>query len=63
MQQRIVQGLAGLLFPPPVGDIRPMKEYKGLYCLRVGSSRVLFEINDPRKDYLYKGHRVSRRYL
>ncbi|MNW46762.1 Plasmid stabilization system protein [compost metagenome] len=49
VQQRIAQGLTGLLASPPVGDIRLMKGYDGLYRLRVGSNRILFEVNDQEK--------------
>lgn len=48
-QQRIAQGLTGLLSYPPIGDIKPMKGYEGLYRLRVGSNRILFEVNDQEK--------------
>lgn len=49
IQERIVQGLKGLLVIPPSGDIKPMKGYVGLYRLRVGTFRVLFEINHNEK--------------
>lgn len=41
IQERIAQGLKGLLKIPPNGDIKPMKGYVGLYRLRIG----LFEIS------------------
>ena len=49
VQERIVQGLKGLLVVPPVGDIKPMKGYTGLYRLRVGTFRILFEIQHSEK--------------
>jgi mRNA interferase RelE/StbE len=45
VQERISLGLKGLLEIPPAGDIKPMKGYKGLYRLRVGTYRILFEID------------------
>lgn len=33
IQERIVQGLKGLLNIPPAGDIKPMKGYVGLISL------------------------------
>lgn len=41
IQERIAQGLKGLLKIPPNGDIKPIKGYVGLYRLRIG----LFEIS------------------
>lgn len=49
VQERIVQGLSSLLNDPPTGDIKRMKGYIGLYRLRIGTLRVLFEINHPEK--------------
>lgn len=43
-QGRIVQALKGLLVIPPNGDIKTMKGRQGLYRLRIGSYRILFEI-------------------
>ncbi len=45
----ISQGLKGLLVIPPVGDIKTMKSYVGLYRLRIGTIRILFEINHDEK--------------
>ncbi|NHN35380.1 type II toxin-antitoxin system RelE family toxin [Paenibacillus agricola] len=45
VQERIANGLKSLLVIPPEGDIKPMKGYSGLYRLRIGSLRILFEIN------------------
>jgi len=45
VQERIAKGLAGLLIIPPKGDIRLLKGYQGLYRLRIGTYRILFEIN------------------
>lgn len=49
IQERIVQGMKGLLAFPPSGDIKPMKGYVGLYRLRIGTFRALFEINHNEK--------------
>jgi mRNA interferase RelE/StbE len=48
-QERIAQGLKGLLVIPPHGDIKPMKGRQGLYRLRIGSYRILFEIQHKEK--------------
>lgn len=49
IQERIAQGLKGLLVIPPSGDIKPLKGYVGLYRLRIGTLRILFEINHDEK--------------
>lgn len=49
VQERIAQGLRGLLNDPPAGDIKQMKGYTGLYRLRFGTIRVLFEISRSEK--------------
>lgn len=48
-QERIAQGLKDLLEIPPRGDIKPMKGHQGLYRLRIGNYRVLFEIQHSEK--------------
>ena len=49
VQERIAQGVSGLLNDPPAGDIKQMKGYTGLYRLRIGTIRVLFEISHNEK--------------
>ena len=49
VQERIAQGLRSLLKIPPEGDIKPLKGYPGVYRLRIGSLRILFEINHIEK--------------
>ncbi|WP_416827888.1 type II toxin-antitoxin system RelE family toxin [Ectobacillus polymachus] len=49
MQERIADGLKGLLEIPPEGDIKSIKGYTDLYRLRVGTFRILFEINHDEK--------------
>lgn len=49
MQERVAQGLKGLIEIPPRGDIKPMKGYHGLYRLRIGTFRVLLEIQHNEK--------------
>lgn len=49
IQKRIAEGLKGLLKIPPEGDIKSMKGYTELYRLRVGTFRILFEINHNEK--------------
>lgn len=44
-QDRISIGLKGLKKDPPVGDIKTLKGYTGLYRLRIGSYRVIFSID------------------
>lgn len=45
VQVRIRKALLGLTVRPPVGDIRLMKGYEKRFRLRIGSYRVLFEVN------------------
>jgi mRNA interferase RelE/StbE len=49
IQERIAQGLKGLLAIPPRGDIKPIKGNQGLYRLRIGTYLVLFEIQHNEK--------------
>lgn len=49
IQERIAKGLTGLLTIPPRGDIKQMKGYQGLYRLRIGTYRILFEISHTEK--------------
>jgi mRNA interferase RelE/StbE len=49
VQERIARGLRGLIEIPPRGDIKPMKGNQGLYRLRIGTCRVLFEIQHNEK--------------
>ena len=49
VQIRIVEGLKGLLKIPPEGDIKSIKGYTNLYCLRIGTFRILFDINHNEK--------------
>ncbi|MFW5436726.1 type II toxin-antitoxin system RelE family toxin [Paenibacillus apiarius] len=45
IQLRIRKALLGLSVRPPVGDIKPLKGKDKLFRLRVGSYRVIFEVN------------------
>ena len=49
IQLRIAEGLKGLLKIPPEGDIKGMIGYEGLYRLRIGTFRILFDINHDEK--------------
>ncbi|RXI96293.1 type II toxin-antitoxin system RelE/ParE family toxin [Anaerobacillus alkaliphilus] len=51
-QERIITGLKGLLSIPPEGDIKSLKGYSGLYRLRIGSYRVIFNI-DHQEQVVY----------
>lgn len=48
-QERIANGLKGLLSLPPKGDIKTLKGYTDLYRLRIGSLRVIFNIDHQEK--------------
>ncbi|AQT86967.1 hypothetical protein ERICIV_04569 (plasmid) [Paenibacillus larvae subsp. larvae] len=45
IQERIRKSLTGLVIRPPVGDIKPLKGRGKLLRLRVGTYRVIFEVN------------------
>ena len=45
VQERIAEGLKGLVVIPPIGDIKTMKGYSNLYRLRIGDFRILFDIH------------------
>ena len=49
VQERIAKGLAGLLTIPPRGNIKLLKGQQGLYRLRIGTYRILFEVNHTEK--------------
>lgn len=49
-QARIASALEGLLSTPPIGDIKPLKGYSGLYRLRIGNYRVIFNIDNKEKS-------------
>lgn len=52
IQQRIRKALLGLAFRPPIGDIKLMKGFEKRFRLRVGSYRVLFEV-DQREQIVF----------
>lgn len=52
VQERIRKALLGLAIRPPVGDIRLMKGFEKRFRLRLGSYRVLFEV-DHREQVVY----------
>ena len=53
MRNRIIQSIAGLIQEPPVGDIKSLKgELRGLYRLRVGSWRIIYEVTAESIDIL-----------
>ena len=45
VQERIRKALTGLAIRPPIGDIKPLKGLGKLMRLRVGTYRVIFEVN------------------
>ncbi|WP_085994187.1 type II toxin-antitoxin system RelE family toxin [Oceanobacillus senegalensis] len=49
IQLRISTALNGLTIQPPLGDIRPLTGRKGQLRLRVGTYRVIFEIDRNEK--------------
>lgn len=47
--ERITAALEGLLMDPPKGDIKTLQGFTGLYRLRIGSYRVVFDIDYEEK--------------
>jgi mRNA interferase RelE/StbE len=45
VQERVRKALLGLTVRPPVGDIRLMKGFEKRFRLRIGSYRIIFEVN------------------
>ena len=45
VQIRITKAIKGLTIQPPIGDIKPLKGRNKQLRLRVGSYRIIFEIN------------------
>lgn len=54
---RVLNGLKGLEEIPPQGDIKSLKGYRGMYRLRVGKYRILYEILDEKIYILNIGSR------
>lgn len=52
VQERIRKSLLGLTVRPPSGDVKPLKGYDKRFRLRVGSYRVIFEI-DHQEQVVY----------
>lgn len=48
-RDRIKSALESLTKVPPEGDILPMKGMDGWFRLRVGSFRVVFQVNEDKK--------------
>lgn len=51
-QVRIQKAMLGLTVRPPTGDIRPLKGFDKRFRLRIGSYRILFEI-DHQEQIVY----------
>ncbi|MDQ6595044.1 type II toxin-antitoxin system RelE family toxin [Bacillus salipaludis] len=49
IQERIGKALEGLTIRPPIGDIKPLKGRENKLRLRVGTYRVIFEIDHHEK--------------
>lgn len=45
VQERIRKALTGLAVRPPVGDIKPLKGREKFFRLRVGTYRVIFQVD------------------
>ncbi|MFD1039839.1 type II toxin-antitoxin system RelE/ParE family toxin [Virgibacillus byunsanensis] len=45
IQERIGTALSGLTIRPPIGDIKPLRGRNNQLRLRVGTYRVIFEVN------------------
>ncbi|EHQ89587.1 type II toxin-antitoxin system RelE family toxin [Desulfosporosinus youngiae] len=45
VQERIRKAISGLAIRPPIGDIKPLKGQVKLMRLRVGTYRIIFEVN------------------
>lgn len=46
VQERIRRALTGLSIRPPIGDIKPLQGRGRIMRLRVGTYRVIFEVNN-----------------
>ncbi len=49
IQIRITKAIKGLTIQPPIGDIKPLKGRNKQLRLRVGSFRIIFEVNHNEK--------------
>ncbi|WP_034746735.1 type II toxin-antitoxin system RelE family toxin [Halalkalibacter wakoensis] len=49
IQIRITNAIKGLTIHPPIGDIKPLKVRTKQLRLRVGSFRIIFEVNHDEK--------------
>ncbi|MGF7048374.1 mRNA-degrading endonuclease RelE of RelBE toxin-antitoxin system [Paenibacillus sp. DS2015] len=50
IQERIRRAVLGLSTRPPIGDIKLMKGFDKRFRLRVGSYRILFEVNHQERN-------------
>lgn len=48
-RSRIKKALEGLTNNPPEGDIAPMKGMEGWFRLRVGTYRLVFQVNEEER--------------
>ncbi len=49
-KQRIRNGILGLVEVPPKGDIKNMQGIEGMYRLRIGKYRILYEYKKDDSD-------------
>ncbi|UNC93567.1 type II toxin-antitoxin system RelE family toxin [Candidatus Contubernalis alkaliaceticus] len=49
IQTRICKALKGLTVRPPIGDIKPLMSRKNTLRLRIGTFRVIFEVDHNEK--------------
>ncbi|MEG0502563.1 MAG: type II toxin-antitoxin system RelE/ParE family toxin [Cellulosilyticaceae bacterium] len=49
-KQRIRNGILGLIEVPPKGDIKNMQGIEGMYRLRIGKYRILYEYKKDDSD-------------
>ena len=49
IQIRITKAIKGLTIQPPIGDIKPLQGRNKQLRLRVGSFRLIFEVNHDEK--------------
>ena len=52
IQERISKALTGLAIRPPIGDIKLLKGQGRIMRLRIGSYRVIFEVNNTEQIVL-----------
>ena len=60
-REMIRSKIQGLLEIPPIGDIKPLLGHKGIFRLRVGKYRVLYQYNLNKEPKILTINKIDSR--